>query len=239
MLRHHLASLCRVLLVSYVHFEPVFAQGDAFCNGLHFDDINKALASVGEEPLDWLPSVGWDKGAKAADVASASLKMGQFMSQTMDLHKMYLERLENVSGEKAQELSAIHGIMDLPVVDLGSATLALVSVIPSMAALVERCVSFARKTKRAANISLDEVAALHLYTLGSAFYRKLNEALRDPSRTTIHLYFGYLRLFFSAVSKLNAYVATHQSPEMGSSRFGAFAPLLPVFSNGAFALLLL
>jgi len=117
---------------------------------------------------------------------------------------MYLERLENVSGEKTEQLSAIDGIMELPVVDLGSATQALLGVIPSMSGLVERCVAFARKVKRAPTITVDEVAALHLYTLGSAFYRKLNEALRDPARASIHLFFGYLRLFFSAVSKLEA-----------------------------------
>jgi len=66
-------------------FASVDVKGDAFCNGLHFADINTALEGMGEEAIDWLPSVGWDKGAKPTDMASASAKMGQFMSETMGM----------------------------------------------------------------------------------------------------------------------------------------------------------
>src|SRR5262249_23604078 len=51
-------------------------------------------------------------------------------------------------------------------------------------------------------LSADEGAALYLYTTESCFYRELNKALRDRDRSRVAPYFGYLRLFFSALSKL-------------------------------------
>ncbi|MGR6997346.1 hypothetical protein ACU686_03300 [Yinghuangia aomiensis] len=39
------------------HCNPA-AQGDIFCDGDHFAMVNDALASLGAEPIDWLPSAG-------------------------------------------------------------------------------------------------------------------------------------------------------------------------------------
>ncbi len=47
-----------------------------------------------------------------------------------------------------------------------------------------------------------QVACLHLYTLPGQFYRSINAALRNPDRTGITPFLAYLRLFFSANSKL-------------------------------------
>ncbi|MEU4078934.1 hypothetical protein [Streptomyces venezuelae] len=44
------------------HANPA-AQGDIFCEGDHFAQVNDALAAVGAEPVDWLPSKGWDRKA--------------------------------------------------------------------------------------------------------------------------------------------------------------------------------
>ncbi|MFC7646192.1 hypothetical protein ACFQX6_40585 [Streptosporangium lutulentum] len=52
------------------------------------------------------------------------------------------------------------------------------------------------------SLSADEIAALYLYTCESGFYRQINAILRHPDRTRIVPYLPYLRLLFSAVSRL-------------------------------------
>ncbi|WP_046775811.1 ADP-ribosyltransferase domain-containing protein [Streptomyces yangpuensis] len=53
-------------------------------------------------------------------------------------------------------------------------------------------------------LSADAIAALHLYTCESAFYREINAVLRSPDRARLVPYIPYLRLLFSAVSGLPA-----------------------------------
>lgn len=47
------------------HCTPA-AQGDVFCKGNHFADVNAALQAVGGTPIDWLPSAGCDTSAAQA-----------------------------------------------------------------------------------------------------------------------------------------------------------------------------
>jgi hypothetical protein len=53
-------------------------------------------------------------------------------------------------------------------------------------------------------LSANEVAALYLYTCESTFYRQINATLRNPDRSRIVPYLPYLRLLFSAMSRLPA-----------------------------------
>eukprot|EP00730_Choanoeca_flexa_P014811 TRINITY_DN6610_c0_g1_i3.p1 TRINITY_DN6610_c0_g1~~TRINITY_DN6610_c0_g1_i3.p1 ORF type:complete len:548 (+),score=128.74 TRINITY_DN6610_c0_g1_i3:56-1699(+) len=192
---------CKIVQID--HCNPA-AMGDAFCNGNHFENVNNALTTLGLKPIDWLPVKGWQKsvGIEAQDLA----KMQQFVTSTVDLHKMYLERLQDVD-EEMEALPAIEGVMDMPVPTFAEAAAALRKIIPSFATnttVVDLCV----QVGQAANdptLTADEVAAIHLYTMNSAFYSRLNAALRNADRSKLSCFFPYLRLFLEAMRKIKGY----------------------------------
>ncbi len=193
------------------HANPA-AQGDIFCDGNHFTAVNAALKSLGTSEIDWLPSKGWNKVAadpakpQAASDDNAE-RMGAFIATTMELHKLYLERLQSVKDEGLADLPAITGVFDTPIMDFAEAVSPVAKLLAGLDATVKRSLEFGKKkadSPQAHGMTADEIAALYLYTCESAFYRQINAALRHPDRTLSAPYRAYLRLFFSAVSRLPA-----------------------------------
>jgi hypothetical protein len=194
------------------HANPA-AQGDLFCDGNHFGDINTALKALGASPIDWLPSLGWNAGAAQvvgngegnSPPEDTAARMGVFIASTMELHKLYLERLQSVKDEGLEELPAITGIFDSPLLTFGTATAPVAKILAGLDGYVKRALEFGKQktgTAGAYGMTADEIAALYLYTCESAFYRQINATLRHPDRTHLSPYSAYLRLFFSAVSRL-------------------------------------
>ncbi|MEV4517581.1 ADP-ribosyltransferase domain-containing protein [Dactylosporangium sp. NPDC049525] len=191
------------------HANPA-AQGDIFCDNEHFAAVNEALDALGADEIDWLPSKGWNTlpaqdGRTDADTAD---RMAAFIASTMELHQLYLERLASVKDE-GLALPAITGVFDTPLMDFREAVAPAAKLLSGLDWHVEQSHQFG--TGRAAGtdaetggLSADEVAALYLYTCESAFYRQINASLRSPDRTRIVPYLPYLRLLFSAVSRLPA-----------------------------------
>ncbi|GAA3503709.1 hypothetical protein GCM10019016_108200 [Streptomyces prasinosporus] len=184
------------------------AQGDVFCEGDHFAMVNEALASVGADAIDWLPGKGWDKTAEGAGTADAGVseRMGAFIASTMELHQLYLERLSGVKDE-GLVLPAITGVFDTPLMDFRDAVGPVTELLPALDRYAERSHAFGRRRvdERAGALSADAIAALHLYTCESVFYRRINAVLRSPDRTRVVPYLPYLRLLFSAVERLPAH----------------------------------
>jgi uracil DNA glycosylase len=180
------------------HANPA-AQGDLFCDGTPFGDINAALKYLDLPEVDWLPSVGWDSGR-----GEAAERMGSFISSTMELHKMYLARLEDVKDEVGAELPAIVGVLDGPLLPFADAVTPALSQVSGLKEHVRQSLEFGKKMagRTLAGLTADEVAALYLYTCETAFYRQINAALRDATRARVTGYFPYLRLFLSALGKL-------------------------------------
>ncbi|WP_433220749.1 ADP-ribosyltransferase domain-containing protein [Microtetraspora malaysiensis] len=183
------------------------AQGDIFCDGDHFAAVNEALRTLGADEIDWLPGKGWNTltaQAGGADSDTAD-RMGAFIASTMELHKLYLERLAGVKDE-GLVLPAITGVFDTPVMDFRAAIAPVAKLLSGLDWHVEESHRFGAKqaTGATTDLSADEVAALYLYTCESAFYRQINATLRDPDRGRIVPYLAYLRLLFSAVSRLPA-----------------------------------
>ncbi|WP_433417904.1 ADP-ribosyltransferase domain-containing protein [Microtetraspora malaysiensis] len=183
------------------------AQGDIFCDGDHFAAVNEALRTLGADEIDWLPGKGWNTltaqaGGTDSDTAD---RMGAFIASTMELHKLYLERLAGVKDE-GLVLPAITGVFDTPVMDFRAAIAPVAKLLSGLDWHVEESHRFGAKQAIGAttDLSADEVAALYLYTCESAFYRQINATLRDPDRGRIVPYLAYLRLLFSAVSRLPA-----------------------------------
>ncbi|GLW11309.1 hypothetical protein Misp01_64370 [Microtetraspora sp. NBRC 13810] len=180
------------------------AQGDIFCDGDHFATVNAALAALGADEIDWLPGRGWNARTAltgGADAATAD-RMGAFIASTMELHQLYLERLAGVKDE-GLVLPAITGVFDTPLMDFREAVAPVAKLLSGLDWYVEQSHRFG-ETRAAEGLSADEVAALYLYTCESAFYRQINATLRTPDRTRIVPYLPYLRLLFSAVSRLPA-----------------------------------
>ncbi|WP_405851277.1 ADP-ribosyltransferase domain-containing protein [Streptomyces sp. NBC_00090] len=196
------------------HANPA-AQGDIFCEGDHFAQVNDALAAVGTEPIDWLPRKGWDRstaGAGGADGGGVAERMGAFIASTMELHQLYLERLTSVKDE-GLVLPPITGVFDTPVMDFRKAVEPVSRVLANLDRFIERSSRFAETKVAEAEagggpygdgLSADAISALYLYTCESAFYREINAVLRSPDRERLVPYLPYLRLLFSAVAGLPA-----------------------------------
>lgn len=189
------------------HWHPA-ARDNRFYIDNHFDKVNKALEELGSTPIGWLPTPGWQERYNAAP--ETAQRMGGFLKETMDLHKLFLERLQSASEEKMEELPSIEGVMSLPVPTFADAAAPVTKVHPSLSSFVQRSLSFAKKleARDGAELTDDEVAALYLYTTESPLYRQLNASLRDRDRAKVRPYFGYLRLFLSALSKLKGSTAS-------------------------------
>lgn len=188
------------------HANPA-AQGDIFCEGDHFALVNDALASLGADKVDWLPSKGWNTAADGAGADDAvSARMGAFIASTMELHQMYLERLSGVKDE-GLVLPEITGVFDTPLMDFRDAVGPVAELLSTIGQYVERSHEFGKRRadEAAGELSADTIAALYLYTCESVFYRKINAVLRSPDRSQVVPYLPYLRLLFSAVSKLPAH----------------------------------
>ena len=139
----------------------------------------------------------------------------------MELHKMYLERLQGVKNETLLQLAPIAGIGDRPLLPLLDAVSPLSQSHPWLVDLVREKVlksaTVLLQTQQQASsssvshnsvLTKDEAAALYLYTEQSAFYKQLNQALRNAERAAVTPYYCYLRLFFHALDKLPKCSAT-------------------------------
>ncbi|MFE2326930.1 ADP-ribosyltransferase domain-containing protein [Streptomyces sp. NPDC059385] len=189
------------------HANPA-AQGDIFCEGDHFALVNEALASLGADGIDWLPSKGWNEGAAAAGGGDGGVaaRMGAFIESTMNLHQLYLERLTGVKDE-GLVLPAITGVFDTPLMDFQDAVAPVAKMLSGITGHMDRSRDFGKRRadETTVGLSADAIAALYLYTCESAFYREINAVLRSPDRTRVTPYLPYLRLLFSAVSGLPAH----------------------------------
>ncbi|MFE9480032.1 ADP-ribosyltransferase domain-containing protein [Streptomyces spororaveus] len=211
----HARSLKKVVLrlqekypeveVRHIDHPNPAAQGDVFCDGDHFGMVNDALASLGADAIDWLPSKGWNAALPAAGGADGDVaeRMGAFISSTMELHQLYLDRLASVKDE-GLVLPAISGVFDTPLMGFQDAVTPVVEVLSSLDRHVKLSHEFGlgRADGAADGLSADAIAALHLYTCESAFYREINAVLRSPDRARLVPYLPYLRLLFSAVAEL-------------------------------------
>ncbi|MCC3777937.1 ADP-ribosyltransferase domain-containing protein [Streptomyces sp. UNOB3_S3] len=190
------------------HANPA-AQGDIFCEGDHFGVVNDALASLGMDEIDWLPSKGWGEAATGTGGADDGVaeRMGAFIASTMELHQLYLERLAGVKDE-GLALPAITGVFDTPLMEFRDAVAPVAGLLSGLDRHVGLSHDFGKRradeAAGAGGLSADAIAALYLYTCESAFYREINAILRAPDRSRLVPYLPYLRLLFSAVSGLPA-----------------------------------
>eukprot|EP01064_Diplonema_japonicum_P038026 TRINITY_DN9092_c0_g1_i1.p1 TRINITY_DN9092_c0_g1~~TRINITY_DN9092_c0_g1_i1.p1 ORF type:complete len:558 (+),score=146.80 TRINITY_DN9092_c0_g1_i1:37-1710(+) len=168
------------------------AQGDIFCSTpTPFDVLNNCLKELKLREIDWLPNQSW-KGAEHHETERVN-KMGDFMAATMNLHKMYLDRLKD--GLTVEELRPITGIGKQKLLSLVDTCSEI-----GLETAAEDSLKLMKKRNLGA-LTLDEGASIHMYT-GQSLYRKLNNTLRDPDRKKVVPYMSYLKLLFTAIMKL-------------------------------------
>ncbi|MFD0346144.1 hypothetical protein ACFQ0M_08810 [Kitasatospora aburaviensis] len=169
------------------HANPA-AQGDIFCDGDHFGTVNAALASLGADGIDWLPSTGWNERAAEEGRADGDTaeRMGAFIASTMELHQLYLDRLASVKDE-GLVLPEITGVFDTPMMDFRDAVGPVAELLSGLDRHVTRSHEFGKRRAdgTAGGLSADAIAALYLYTCESAFYREINAVLRSPDRSRL------------------------------------------------------
>src|SRR5262249_40739667 len=175
------------------------------CNKPHFADLNRALAALGMDEIDWLPTAGWHAGGKHDEETAG--RMGEFISRTRELHKQYLERLQGVKDEGLVGLAAITGLSATPLMSFREALSPVVKLLKGLTDDVDEAIDFAgpKSGKSAGGLTSDEIAAFYMYTTESPFYRSLNASLRHPDRSRGTAYLPYLRLLFSALAKQKSY----------------------------------
>jgi hypothetical protein len=102
--------------------------------------------------------------------------------------------------------SPIYGYQHLPVLTLEQAIERIIPIIPS----VEHYVAEAKKncTKQSTELTLDESAAIYLYTMPIPFFSKLNDNLRAKDRNALKPWFAFMKLLITALEKLPSLVST-------------------------------
>ncbi|CAF1049758.1 unnamed protein product [Adineta steineri] len=105
-----------------------------------------------------------------------------------------------VPKAEKKERSPVHGYYDLPVLSLEEATEKLIKVIPDIAAYV----ATAKKdcNKESTLLTVDESAAIYLYTMASPVVWYLNDAFQTEKRRVLKPWLSYLKLFVNAIEKL-------------------------------------
>jgi len=105
-----------------------------------------------------------------------------------------------------EPLNPISGVGDQQLVTLVEAAKRFCSLV-SVDSNVQVALDYAeyrlkKKGQDPNGLSVDEMAAIHLYTQESKFYSILNATLRSVDRDRVKPFFPYLRLMQSAMSKL-------------------------------------
>eukprot|EP00747_Dinoflagellata_sp_TGD_P197762 gnl/TRDRNA2_/TRDRNA2_69539_c0_seq1.p1 gnl/TRDRNA2_/TRDRNA2_69539_c0~~gnl/TRDRNA2_/TRDRNA2_69539_c0_seq1.p1 ORF type:complete len:230 (+),score=40.41 gnl/TRDRNA2_/TRDRNA2_69539_c0_seq1:2-691(+) len=123
--------------------------------------------------------------------------MGDFIAETQELHKLYLERLKDGLDKRCDSLPDITGIFSEPLVSLAAACTPL-KLVEAAKVSVEKAKGMTR-----GKLSVEEAAAVHMYTTNH-LYKQLNTALRSDDRCHVKQYFLYLRLLISGLCKIAA-----------------------------------
>ena len=157
------------------HYNPA-ARKNEFNLGNHFQDVNDVLESMNMSTIDWLPSEGWDAQIKDQSRQGDVVRMRDFITETQNLHKVYLERLMDMGEETVKVMGTLEGVRELPLVPFVQ-TMRSIYKLPLSQSHVKKAMTLAANLKSTGGLSKDEASAIYIYTSGSSFYRELNAAL--------------------------------------------------------------
>ena len=125
-----------------------------------------------------------------------------------------------ISELRHDNWSPISGFKDRT---LKSLEQAVESIVPLVNKVKEHAEEAKRNCTRNTALTINESAAIYLYTMGSSsFYEILNAALRTENPRTLEPWFDYLKLFMTALAKLPScsYVVWRGAAGVEGSNFG-------------------
>ena len=119
--------------------------------------------------------------------------------------EMTLIRSERFVSTKYSDLkevnhNPIYGYQHLPILKLEKAVEKLVEIVPGLMTYVAEAKNNCNRMTTL--LTHDESAAIYLYSMPIKFFSQLNAALRAKNRDALKPWFGFLRLFLSALEKL-------------------------------------
>ncbi|CAF1281124.1 unnamed protein product [Adineta steineri] len=86
--------------------------------------------------------------------------------------------------------------------DVKSLEEAVESIVPFVGNVMGYAAEAKQKCTKNTQLTINESAAIYLYTMDTLFYEKLNEALRYENPPALKPWFDFLKLFFIALAKL-------------------------------------
>jgi hypothetical protein len=101
--------------------------------------------------------------------------------------------------------SPIFGYQDLSVTKLDEAVKSIVVDVPGVEGYAHKAKQNCTKNTK---LTLDESAAIYLYTMQTPFHSKLNDRLRAENRDELVPWFAFLKLFIDALGKLPSLAIT-------------------------------
>jgi len=119
-------------------------------------------------------------------------------STTLKVPDEFKNRL--ISNPKETNENPIDGYHDMPIFTLEKAVERIIPILPQITDFV---IQAKNKCKQDSTVlTLDESAAIYLYTMPTKFYETLNDALRIENRHKLKPWFAFLKLFITALTKL-------------------------------------
>jgi len=121
---------------------------------------------------------------------------------------MARNRFINTASLELQEAnrSPIFGYQHLPILTLEEAIERIIPLVPGIVGYVanakENC------NRSSALLTWNESAAIYLYSMSIPFFSRMNAALRAENRHELKPWFGFLKLFITALEKLPSTKAT-------------------------------
>ncbi|CAF0766295.1 unnamed protein product [Adineta steineri] len=101
--------------------------------------------------------------------------------------------------------SPIYGYQDLSITTLEEAVQAVILYVPNVEAYANQA---KEKCKKNTELTLDESAAIYLYTMPTPFHLRLNEKLRAENIDELKPWFGFLKLFITGLGKISSRTIT-------------------------------
>ena len=110
----------------------------------------------------------------------------------------FMDRI--ISDPKETNRNPIEGYQDMPVLTLEQTVEKIIPLLPQVIDYVttakQNC------NKNSTHLTLDDSAAIYLYTMATQFCITLNYALRVENRHKLKPWFAFLKLFITALDKL-------------------------------------
>ena len=113
--------------------------------------------------------------------------------------------LTDIPKNTTDNHNPIFGYQGISITTLEEAVKDLALYVPAIEIYADQAKEHCKKNTK---LTVDESAAIYLYTMQTSFHSKLNDALRTEDREKIQPWFAYFKLFITALQKLPSLAIT-------------------------------